>query len=117
MDFWVEEDSENSQREDYGDVKCPGILMVAFRLCLFPACVKFINWYFSGANFTPCFFAHSLHMLCFSSNIWQLSSVELDHVSILVSSTNPTADLEEVWSNGKRVLTKTRNKIRDRAQL
>ena len=75
--------------------------------------MKWINWYFSGANFTPCVFAQSSHFLCRVVRVLQFSSVDLDHVRMFVSSTKPPAEDLGVCRIGSRVPTKNKNRIGD----
>lgn len=105
-----------TRRDDCGDVKCPWIVMVAVRSCRFLAREKCINWYFSGANLTPCFLAQSSQIRCCSSSFLQFSSVELAQVSMLVSSTKPTAIEFGVCSIGRSVLTKNRKSMGEREE-
>ena len=103
-----------AQREDCGDVNCPCMLTVVSRLHHFLARVKCMSWYFSGANFRPFFSAHASDIPCCTSNFLQFSSVVLDQVSMFLSSKNPSADVEGVYSIGRGVLTKNRKRIGDR---
>ena len=50
------------------------------------------------------------------SSFWQFSSVELDHVSIVVSSTNQIVDELSDESVGRSVLAKKRKRIGEREE-
>ena len=88
---------------------------VAFRLNLFLARVRCRTSYFSGANFAPWVSAHCTQLRWISLSVSQLRSVERPYVSILTSSTNPTADTRNssLFVASSRSAMKKRNSIGD----
>ena len=51
--------------------------------------VKWISWYLSGANLTPCYFVYAIHLSCAWFNLVQFSTTVSPHIIRFVSSINP----------------------------
>ena len=74
--------------------------------------VKWMSWYLSGANFMPCLFAHTTHLLCAWFSLVQFSAAVLPHVIRFVSSTNPKAIVSWLLLNvSKSSDMKNKNRI------
>ena len=62
----------------------------------------------------PWVLAHSAHVSCALSKVWQLASVDRLNVKMFVSSTNLTADVELVVSRRRNVDAKNRKRMGDK---
>ena len=57
------------------------------------ACAVFSSWYLSGANLTPCRFAHAMHLSCAWFSLVQFSATVSPYIIRFVSSINPRATI------------------------
>ena len=94
----------------------PLIFTVAFMLNFLWLLVKWMRWYFSGANTTPCWHAHAVYTLCALSRALQFFSVVLLYISILELLMNPNAKVVPPCSSSRSVQAKNRNRISDSAE-
>lgn len=75
-----------------------------------------MRWYFSGASLAPCLAAHSWHLASALSISLQFSSIDLLDVTMLVSSTKPTAKVGPSRNRGTTPDAKKRNRTADRVE-
>ena len=76
--------------------------------------VKWISWYFSGENWTPCRLAHSIQVLCAFSSVLQFSAAVGPYVIRFVSSTKPIPWVAPSLKELSRLLTKKRKSMGER---
>jgi hypothetical protein len=76
---------------DFRLICWPSSRSFAFILNFFAVRLKYINSYFSGQNWHPCFRAHASHLSCILFSVRQFCSVLSLNVRMLISSTNLVA--------------------------
>ena len=72
-----------------------------------------MSLYLSGANFTPCLFAHARHLLCACSRRWQFTAAEGETVSMFVLLTKADPLVFPDSSISSSLLENSKNKIRE----
>jgi hypothetical protein len=76
--------------------------------------VKWISWYFSGENWTPCHLAHSIQVSWAFSSVLQFSAAVGPYIIRFVSSTKPIPWVAPSSKESSKLLIKKRKSIGER---